>query len=71
MAKTYYAEGRQVAYVVRGLFILGGLAIYLNIPGLHWGYFFAILFGSVVLGEIFGGMWTRKRRQAKKARKST
>ncbi|QWU17872.1 restriction system protein [Paenibacillus sophorae] len=71
MAKTYYAEGRQVAYVVRVLFMLGGLAIYFSIPGLHWGYFFGILISSVVLGEIFGGIWTRKRRQAKKARKNT
>ncbi|MFC3747638.1 restriction endonuclease [Paenibacillus sp. GCM10012306] len=70
MAKTYYAEGRQVAYVVRGLFILGGLGIYFSIPGLHWGFFFGILIGSVILGEIFGGMWTNKRRRDKKARKS-
>lgn len=70
MAKTYYAEGRQVAYVLRGLFILGGLGIYFSIPGLHWGFFFGILFGSVILGEIFGGMWTRKRRRDKKAKKS-
>ncbi|WP_440961856.1 restriction endonuclease [Paenibacillus nitricinens] len=69
MAKTYYAEGRQVAYVVRGLFILGGLGIYFSIPGLHWGFFLGILLGSVILGEIFGGMWTRKRRKDKKVRR--
>ncbi|CAH1059857.1 restriction endonuclease [Paenibacillus pseudetheri] len=70
MAKTYYAEGRQLAYVVRGLFILGGLGIYFSIPGLHWGVFFGILIGSIILGEIFGGMWTRKRRRDKKSRKT-
>ncbi|MFF2018460.1 hypothetical protein [Paenibacillus sp. NPDC058177] len=70
MAKTYYAEGRQVAYVIRGLLILGGLGVYFSIPGLHWGFFFGILLGSVILGEIFGGMWTNKRRRNKKARKS-
>lgn len=70
MAKTYYAEGRQVAYVLRGLFILGGLGIYFSIPGLHWGFFFGILFGSVILGEIFGRMWTSKRRKDKKVKKS-
>ncbi|NUU59057.1 restriction endonuclease [Paenibacillus agri] len=69
MAKTYYAEGRQVAYVIRGLLILGGLGVYFSIPGLHWGFFFGILLGSVILGEIFGGMWTNKRRKDKKARK--
>jgi restriction system protein len=61
MAKTYYAKGRQVADVVRGLFILGGLGIYFSIPGLHWGFFFGIFLSTVILGEIFGGMWTRKR----------
>ncbi|MGZ0042357.1 restriction endonuclease [Paenibacillus ottowii] len=71
MAKTYYAEGRQVAYVLRGLFVIGGLAIYFNISGLHWGYLFGILLGSVILGEIFGTMWTRKRRQKKKAEKTS
>ncbi len=70
MAKTYYAKGRQVAYVVRGLFILGGLATYFSIPGLHW-FFLGILLGSVILGEIFGGVWTRKRRKGKKARRTS
>ena len=70
MARTYYAEGRQVAYVMRGLFIIVGLTIYFKIPGLHWGYLFGILLGSVILGEIFGLMWTRKRRQKKKGKQS-
>ncbi|WP_025718181.1 restriction endonuclease [Paenibacillus polymyxa] len=68
MARTYYAEGRQVAYVLRGLFIIVGLTIYFKIPGLHWGYLFGILLGSVILGEILGLMWTRKRRQKKKGK---
>ncbi|WP_090738582.1 restriction endonuclease [Paenibacillus sp. Mc5Re-14] len=68
MARTYYAEGRQVAYVLRGLFIIVGLTIYFKIPGLHWGYLFGILLGSVIIGEIFGTMWTRKRRQKKKGK---
>ncbi|MFW5436783.1 restriction endonuclease [Paenibacillus apiarius] len=66
MARTYYAEGRQLAYLLRGLFIIGGLAIYFSIPGLHWGFFFGILIGSIVLAEIFGALWTRKRRNKKK-----
>lgn len=66
MAKTYYAEGRQIAYILRGLFILLGLAIYFNIPGLHWGFFFGIIIGSVLVGEILGAAWTRKRRNDKK-----
>ncbi|MFE4710287.1 restriction endonuclease [Paenibacillus sp. NPDC056722] len=55
--------------MIRGLLILGGLGVYFSIPGLHWGFFFGILLGSVILGEIFGGMWTNKRRRDKKARK--
>ncbi|MGG1650069.1 restriction endonuclease [Paenibacillus sp. NRS-1780] len=68
MARTYYAEGRQVAYILRGLFIIVGLTIYFKIPGLHWGYLFGILLGSVILGEILGLMWTRRRRQKKKGK---
>ncbi|MEK5142141.1 restriction endonuclease [Paenibacillus sp. FSL M7-0134] len=68
MARTYYAEGKQVAHVLRGLFIIVGLTIYFKIPGLHWGYLFGILLGSVILGEIFGSIWTRKRRQKKKGK---
>ncbi|GIQ70804.1 restriction endonuclease [Xylanibacillus composti] len=69
MAKTYYAEGRQLAFILRGLFILGGLALYFNIPGLHWGFFFGILFGSIIAAEILGALWTRSRRAKKKGRK--
>ncbi len=65
MARTYYAEGRQVAYVLRGLFIIVGLTIYFKIPGLHWGYLFGILFGCVILGEISVPVWTRKTRKRK------
>ncbi|MFD1956557.1 restriction endonuclease [Paenibacillus thailandensis] len=67
MARTYYAEGRQLAYILRGLFIIGGLALYFNIPGLHWGFFFGILIGSIIIADIIGAIWTRKRR--KKTRK--
>lgn len=70
MARTYYAEGRQIAYVLRGLFILGGMAIYFNIPGLHWGFFIGIIIGSVLLAEIAGTMWTKKRREQKKRTKT-
>jgi len=62
MAKTYHAEGRQVAYFIRGLCILIGLGIYFNTPGLHWGFFIGILLGSVVAGEVLGSMCTKRRR---------
>lgn len=68
MARTYQAEGKQLAYLLRGIFIIGGLALYFNIPGLHWGFFFGILFGSVIVAEIVGAVWTRNRRAKKKLR---
>ncbi|MFB9330648.1 restriction endonuclease [Paenibacillus aurantiacus] len=64
MAKTYYAEGRQIAYFIRGICILIGLALYFNTPGLHWGFFIGILFGSVVAGEVLGSIWIKRRRSA-------
>ncbi|UYO06434.1 restriction endonuclease [Paenibacillus sp. PSB04] len=66
MARTYKAEGRQIAYVLRGLFIIGGLALYFSIPGLHWGFFFGIILVAFLAAEILGAMWTRKRRTSKK-----
>ncbi|MBP1156743.1 MULTISPECIES: restriction endonuclease [unclassified Paenibacillus] len=66
MVRTYYAEGRQIAYILKGLFIIGGLALYFNIPGLHWGFFFGILIGSIIVADIIGAIWTRKRRTEKK-----
>lgn len=65
MARTYKAEGRQIAYILRGFFIIGGLALYFNIPGLHWSLFIIIILGSVIAAEIFGGIWTRSRRKKK------
>lgn len=70
MAKTYKSEGNQIAFLLRGLFVLGGLVVYFNIPGLHWGFFFGILFASVILSEIVGLLWVRKRRASKTKRNS-
>ncbi|MDR9855649.1 restriction endonuclease [Paenibacillus sp. VCA1] len=66
MARTYKAEGKQIAYVLRGLFVIGGLTLYFSIPGLHWGFFFGIILVAVLAAEILGAMWTRKRRTNKK-----
>lgn len=68
MARTYKAEGRQLAYFLRGIFVLGGLLIYFNIPGLHWGFFFGIPIGGILIAEILGGIWTSKRRKANRQR---
>lgn len=71
MARTYKAEGRQLAFALRGLFVIGGLAIYFSIPGLHWGFFFGIILVAVLAAEILGAMWTRKRRTNKKQQTKT
>jgi restriction system protein len=69
MARTYYAEGRQIAYIIRGICVLIGLSIffYSDLKQIWW-MFFVIIFSSVLLGEIFGSRWTKKRRADKKDR---
>ncbi|WP_241236249.1 hypothetical protein [Brevibacillus marinus] len=70
MAKTYYAEGRQIANLLRGLFGLLAIVLYFYlIPGLHWSFFFIFLFAGVIAAEIIGTMWTKSRR--KKSAKNT
>lgn len=64
MAKTYYAEGRQLTHMLRGLIVVGGFVLYMYNPGLHWGYFIGIVAVAVVLPEIAGALWTGKRRAA-------
>jgi restriction system protein len=70
MAKTYYAEGRRIAKGVTGLVILGGLGLYVAVPHLPWWMLFVVIAGSVILGELAGSRWTRRRREAKKAKNS-
>lgn len=67
MAKTYKAEGRQIAYVLRGLFTILALSLYFINPKLHWGIFVGVFFGGLILAEIAGAAWTRNRRTRKKA----
>ncbi|CAG7646923.1 hypothetical protein PAESOLCIP111_05273 [Paenibacillus solanacearum] len=71
MARTYYAEGRQIAKGIQALLILAGLSLffYTDLKKIWW-MFFVILFGSVLVGEIVGAMWTKKKRIEKKERAS-
>jgi len=72
MARTYTAEGRQVAYFFRGIFILSGLSLFFFTELKQiWWLFFVILFGSVIVAEILGTMWVRKRRNDKKVQKNS
>jgi len=67
MARTYHAEGRQLAYLLRGIALLVTLSIMFFVPGVHFGVILGVLLGSVFLAEIAGALWTRKRRAEKKA----
>ncbi|WP_341282215.1 restriction endonuclease [Paenibacillus sp. FSL H8-0537] len=71
MARTYDSEGKQLAYFLRGIFILGGLIIYFKVPGLHWGFYFGIVIGAVIIAEILGLLWVNKRRSTVKPKKKT
>lgn len=66
MAKTYKAEGRQIAYMLRGLFTILALSLYFINPKLHWGIFVGVFFGGLILAEIAGAAWTRNRRTRKR-----
>ncbi|WP_127589294.1 restriction endonuclease [Paenibacillus koleovorans] len=66
MARTHYAEGRQLAKMVQGTLLLIGLGLFF-LTGLNkiWWLFFVILFVSVITGEIIGAMWTQRLRRNK------
>lgn len=69
MARTYASEGKQLAYFLRGIFILGGSIFYFKVPGLHWGVYFGIMIGAVLVAELLGLLWVNKRRSAAKPKK--
>lgn len=67
MAKTFWAEGRQMAKGVSALLLMIAFSFYfLIIPGLHWGFLFGSIFISILFGEMFGAHWTKKRRMESK-----
>lgn len=70
MARTYYAEGRKIANVLRGVFILLGLFIYFNVPNLHWIFIIIIIIGATIIAELVGALWTKKRREQKQSKRS-
>lgn len=71
MARTYHAEGRQLANFLRALLVLGAVILYFKIPGLHWGFFCGFIIAAVILAEIAGTIWTQKRRSQKKNRQQS
>ncbi|KKC47749.1 hypothetical protein VE23_12550 [Paenibacillus sp. D9] len=71
MAQTYYAEGRQLAYFLRGISVMSSLSLFYFFPGLHWGVFIGFLFTGLIVAEVLGTLWTKKRRNQKKQRKAS
>lgn len=67
MARTYRAEGRQLAYLLRGFLALLGLVVYYytSLRNVWWALP-VILIVSFFIAEICGALWTRKRRSEKK-----
>ncbi len=66
MARTYHAEGRQLANLLRAIIVL--LAVGLFYIGAHWGAAVGVFFGGLIFAEMMGSMWTQKRREEKKKR---
>ncbi|NTU22462.1 restriction endonuclease [Brevibacillus sp. HB1.2] len=71
MARTYYAEERQIVFLFRGLFVMLAVLLFFYVaPGLHWGFFFLFIGAGVLLAEIMGTIWTRYKRQVNRTNKS-
>lgn len=66
MARTYHAEGRQLANFLRAIVVI--LAVWLFYIGVHWGVGVGVFFGGIILAELMGSKWTQKRRGEKKRR---
>ncbi|TLS54177.1 hypothetical protein FE782_02185 [Paenibacillus antri] len=69
MARTYKAEGRQVAKLVRGLFAVVAMLLYgYAFPDLDRSVLVAILAVGWVAAELAAWWWVRRRRAAKAGR---
>lgn len=70
MARTFYAEGRQIAMGLRAVFVLLSIGLFYFFPGIHWGVVVGCFFAGIILAEIIGSSWVKKRR-AKRNESST
>jgi len=66
LARTYKSEGRQVAKLVRGAFIVVAMLLYgYAFPELDRTYLAAFLAIGWIAAELAAWWWVRKRRAAK------
>lgn len=68
MARTYKAEGRQVAKLVRGLFVVVAMLLYgYAFPQLDRGWLVAILAVGWIAAEVAAWQWVQRRRVSAKS----
>ena len=70
MARTYYAEGRQIAKFLSALFILIVLILFMLFK-FHVLLLLSLIVGAVTVANILGAQWTKKRRADSKSRKKS
>ncbi|WP_018751138.1 hypothetical protein [Paenibacillus sanguinis] len=70
MARTYKSKGKQLAYMLKGLFLIAGLAVYFLFPSLNWGYFTPILLGSFIVADLIGTLCTNSQETSQKDTKT-
>lgn len=68
MARTYYAEGRQVANALSVIFVLIVMIMYMLIK-FDFLTFIGLIVGSILAANLLGSLWTMKRRAESKSRK--
>ncbi len=67
MARTYKAEGRQIAKLVRGLFVVVALLLYgYAFPQLDRAWLVAILAVGWLAAELAAWLWVQRRRASAK-----
>ncbi|RXT03666.1 hypothetical protein [Ammoniphilus sp. CFH 90114] len=70
MARTYWSEGRNVTYILRGLFAIGSLSFYFYIlESNNYLVVVGLLLLSLIAAEMVGAVWTRYRRSKSKIKK--
>lgn len=69
MARTYYAEGRQITNALRVLVVL--IAFILYFFKVRWEVFLGFVIVGIIFSEVCGVVWTLSRRAGKNKRRAT